>query len=1543
MKKLLLFTLLFTFTFSFSQDKKYKRVTISNPSQNTLKQLGDSGIDLQCGAILKENKLQLELSENELEKISDKGIPYNVLIDDLTKFYSDRSEANLPMAISELNSQKHQSSVFGKFGKSSVSSILNDNIGQYNECDEIDWAVPTNFKLGSMGGCFTVSEALAELDLMRSLYPNLISAKTDASPSNQTTIEGRTTYYVRISDNPDIDESSEPETLYTGMTHSREVSSLMNLMYYMWYILENYDTDPAIKNLVDNQALYFIPIVNSDGLAYNESVAPNGGGLQRKNRNIYNGSCSTYAEGVDLNRNFGYYWNNGGSSSSTCNGTYRGPTHFSEPETQIIRDFFLQHDFELVLNHHSFKNAMLHGYAGVNPADLDAAGVDRREDEFAKYNHDMTHYNRYAYGPSTQISALNSGNTNDWMMGPAVAGPTGGPGAGKGAMAWTPENGSGSEAGSTGSGFWPNPIYIDDIAKRAMRANFLAAYYSGKYAKLIDLTNSDLNALTGNLNFGIEFLGQSASNFTLTVTPVSSNITSIVSPSTQSGMATLEQRNVSAAYTLDGSIQPNDEIEFKVTLSNSNYVLYEANITKYYNPSTIISDNPDSDALSNWTQSGGSWDTTNDAYSGSAAITDSPSGSYNNNESKTLQLNTTINTASLSQTIIQYYAKWDLERSFDYVQIEASNNGSSWTPLCTTYTKPGAPNANNTYSGKSSTSNNFQPDGEPLYDGDTQDKWVMEEIVIDASENSAFNNQSTVFLRFNFNTDSSNRQDSYTTTFDGFIFDDFKVIGIQIPCVLSVPSNIAVSPITTTGATITWDNIASATYDLRYKEISSSTWIDVNDLASATHNLTGLTASTDYEVQVRSKCGANDSAYSSSVNFTTTDVQLNYCNSASTNVNDEYIGRVQLNTIDNSSGAQFYTDFTSVSTTLTKDTQFTITVTPTWTGTVYNEGYSVWIDYNIDGDFDDAGEQVWTNARTNSTPVSGNFTIPSGAVEGSTRMRVSMKYNAIPTSCETFQYGEVEDYTVTIQGLVDTTAPVITLNGASTINLNVGDIYTEQGATATDDKDGDITASIITAGDTVDTNTAGAYIITYNVSDAAGNPATEVTRTVNVAEVPNGCTGGISSFPYTEGFENTLGAWTQSTADDINWTVDANGTPSNNTGPSSATQGSYYVFVEASTPNYPSKRAILNSPCFDLSGLAEATFGFKYHMYGSSDMGTIDLEISTDEGATWTSIWSQSGNKGNSWQTANVDVSAYTGGGIQLRFNRFVGGTWQADIAIDDVSMVEGGVVVTPCSGGITSFPYTEGFENTLGAWTQSASDDINWTIDANGTPSNNTGPGSAVQGSYYIFVEASGNGSGYPNKQAIINSPCYDLSGESSATFSFNYHMYGSSDMGTIALEASNDNGISWTSIWNESGNKGNSWQTANVDLSSYVGNSVQLRFNRITGGTWQADIALDNINLTTSSALAKSNLKDKLLDVDTNTVNTFMLYPNPVKGDVLNIKLSKGTNMSYKIINMLGQVVNTGKTTKEVMVNNLEAGMYYIEVNDGDVTMTKKFIKRN
>ncbi|WP_282079700.1 S8 family serine peptidase [Aquimarina algiphila] len=422
--------------------------------------------------------------------------------------------------------------------------------------------------------------------------------------------------------------------------------------------------------------------------------------------------------------------------------------------------------------------------------------------------------------------------------------------------------------------------------------------------------------------------------------------------------------------------------------------------------------------------------------------------------------------------------------------------------------------------------------------------------------------------------------------------------GTPVVCSATVPAGVNNSNVGNTSATIGWTAVPGATYDVRYRQTGTTSW--TTQTASATsYAISGLSASTSYEAQVRSKCSdGTTSSYSASTTFTTTAVQLNYCASNGNSVADEYISNVQLGTINNASsaGSGGYTDFTSISTTVAKGSSNTISVTPTWTGTQYNEGYSVWIDYNQDGDFADSGEQVWTQAATQTTPVSGTFTVPASAADGSTRMRVSMKYNGIPTSCESFQYGEVEDYTIIIG-----------------------------------------------------TSTGG----------GGGN---------------TGCTSGISSFPYNEGFENTLGAWTQSSADDINWTVDASGTPSRGTGPSSATQGSYYIFVEASGngTGYPNKQAILNSPCFDLSGLTSASFTFSYHMYGAADMGSIAVEASNDNGATWTSLWNQTGNKGNSWQTANIDLASYVGNSVQLRFNRVTGATWQADIAIDNVALSSG-------------------------------------------------------------------------------------------------------------------------------------------------------------------------------------------------------------------------------------------------------------------------------
>ena len=230
-----------------------------------------------------------------------------------------------------------------------------------------------------------------------------------------------------------------------------------------------------------------------------------------------------------------------------------------------------------------------------------------------------------------------------------------------------------------------------------------------------------------------------------------------------------------------------------------------------------------------------------------------------------------------------------------------------------------------------------------------------------------------------------------------------------------------------TGAT---DNVGVTGYD-----VYRGTTLLGSTTTATTYAVTGLTASTTYTFTVKAKDAAgNVSVASNTVNVTTLANTVTYCTSTSSITTDEKIGKVVFGTISNTStGTAGYEDFTALSTNVVRGTAYTITITPNWTSTVYKEGYAVWIDYNGNGVFTDAGEKVWTKAASTTTPVTGTFTIPATATLGATRMRVQMNYNATPTSsCQAFTYGQVEDYTVNIsltaKGEEVTLTPVLSFN-----------------------------------------------------------------------------------------------------------------------------------------------------------------------------------------------------------------------------------------------------------------------------------------------------------------------------------------------------------------------------------------------------------------------------------------------------------------------------------------------------------------------------------
>lgn len=271
-----------------------------------------------------------------------------------------------------------------------------------------------------------------------------------------------------------------------------------------------------------------------------------------------------------------------------------------------------------------------------------------------------------------------------------------------------------------------------------------------------------------------------------------------------------------------------------------------------------------------------------------------------------------------------------------------------------------------------------------------------------------------------------------TYTLNNQTITDYQTLSLSdillTPLTATPPTGLAASGVGASNATIDWDATGTS-YDLRYRVVGAPTWTEVTGLTTNTHPLTSLSTSTQYEVQILGYCNANSSAYSSSVNFTTT--AINYCTATSSDSSYEWMSRVQLNAndLDNSTGGTNYSDFTSnpsasETTTLTQNQNYTITLTPWWSGTVYAERYKVWIDFNRDGDFEDAGEEVLSqttnNSVSNGVTVSQSFTVPSNITFGTTRMRVIMKDGNISGPCISYTYGEVEDYAIdlTYDGLM---------------------------------------------------------------------------------------------------------------------------------------------------------------------------------------------------------------------------------------------------------------------------------------------------------------------------------------------------------------------------------------------------------------------------------------------------------------------------------------------------------------------------------------------
>ncbi len=545
-----------------------------------------------------------------------------------------------------------------------------------------------------------------------------------------------------------------------------------------------------------------------------------------------------------------------------------------------------------------------------------------------------------------------------------------------------------------------------------------------------------------------------------------------------------------------------------------------------------------------------------------------------------------------------------------------------------------------------------------------------------------------------------------------------------------------------------------------------------------------------------------------------------------------------------------------------------------------------------------------------------------------------------------------------------------------------------------------------------------------------GNPnTTGDVYTVNCICEGTATSGCITQLPAQESFETDFGIWNQDGSDNMDWTRLSGSTGSNGTGPTAASDGSFYAYIEASGTGYPNKTAILVSDCFDIPTTGGAQIDFDYHMFGNAATMNLDFDVSTNNGATWTTLWTATGSQGNQWNAQTIDLSSYVNQAVLFRFFGTTGTSFSSDIAIDaiNISLNGGGCPTagqacndgdpctindvfdntaacncagvdsgdadgdgvcaaqdpddndacnpniidvdndnicdlvdscpnfnnnligtacddgnpntsgdvytnncicegTPVSGCITQTPAQESFESDFGIWNQDGNDDLDWTRNSGGTGSSGTGPSAASDGTFYAYIEASGSGTGFPTKTAILVSDCFDIPTTGGAQIDFDYHMFGNATTLNLDFDVTTDNGSTWTNLWSVTGSQGNQWNTQTVDLSQYVNQQVQFRFFGTTGTTWSGDISIDAINISLNSGncnIAGQPCDDgdpcTINDVYDNApeCNCFGTYSGDTDGDGICDAQDSCPTLNN---NLIGTACNDGNsnTTGDVYTNN-------------------------
>ncbi len=665
--------------------EKYSQVRIYSSGETEIKKIIDAGL-LIDHSVRKPGYTNAWLSEGEINLLRKSGIPYKILVDDWEKYYKS----------------------FPAMTYSQRQNSINKTKELYNVSHSI---------YGSMGGFLTYDEVTAKLDSMRLEYPHLISNKFSIG----TTVEGRQMWTVRVTKNPNS-PTGKPEIWYHSLIHAREPESMEHVVFYIYWLLENYNIDPIATYILNNREIYFTPVFNPDGYVYNQTTNPDGGGLWRKNRKDNGNSF-----GVDLNRNYGTYqfWDspNNGSSIIPDRETYRGVSPFSEPETQAAMNFIGSRKISAVMSSHTFGNYIIKPW---NWSDPQGTPDDHK---YSIYLSDMTKHNRYLTGTSTQtLGYFIRGNTDDWYYNDSIHKP-------HKIIAITPEVGT--------TGFWPAQAEIIPLAEEMLFPNQYFSMLAGAYVYPVNIETDKITYNAGDQGIlKIKFQNKglkSAQNVKIECTSQSHLLNIPMTYFTYANMNSFQSDSSVFGFSLSPFIQNNSAIPVKIEfkLNDSNLVYREIKFILIGSGTVSFSDSAEQ-GLNNWITNQG-WAATQAQYhSALNSFTDSPLGNYTEDSDNSLTLNIPLDISNSPVTFLSFWHKYTTEPGYDFCYVEVSDdNGTTWQKAAT-------------YSG-------------------TLNSWTPQVFDITSYANASFE------LKIRFRLDSDE-----IINYDGWYVDDIKITNYNI-------------------------------------------------------------------------------------------------------------------------------------------------------------------------------------------------------------------------------------------------------------------------------------------------------------------------------------------------------------------------------------------------------------------------------------------------------------------------------------------------------------------------------------------------------------------------------------------------------------------------------------------------------------------------------------------------------------------------------------------------------------------------------------------